>query len=56
MNRYAIRYFDKGVNGWTRLCEAADLKEAVTIGRCDPEIVQIKEILQISNTHNTIDL
>lgn len=56
MNRYAIRYYDQGGNGWTRLVQAESLKEAVTIGRCDPDIVQIKEIIQTNNPHNCADL
>lgn len=56
MNRYAIRYFDSMGNGWTRLVRADSLKEAVNIGRCDPDIVQIKEIIQTNNHLNTGDL
>ena len=56
MNRYAIRYFDKGGNGWTRLVQADSLKEAVLIGRCDPEIVQIKQIIQTNTPQNCADL
>lgn len=52
MNTFAIRYFDQGGNGWTRLVRADSLKEAVTIGRCDTEIVQIKEIIQTTNNLN----
>ena len=56
MNTYAIRYFDRGGNGWTRLVRADSLKDAVTVGRCDPEIVQIKEIIQTTNHRNHADL
>ena len=56
MNTYAIRYFDEGGNGWTRLVQADNLKEAVIIGRCDPDMVRIQEIIQ-TNTHlNHADL
>lgn len=56
MNTYAIRYFDQGGNGWTRLVRADSLKDAVTVGRCDPEIVQIKEIIQTNHPQNNADL
>lgn len=56
MNRYAIQYHDRQGNGWTRLVQCEDVKAAISIGRCDPEIVRIKSILPISNHHNSADL
>lgn len=56
MNRYAIQYHDRQGNGWTRLVECEDVRAAVNIGRCDPDIVRIKSILPISNHLNSADL
>ena len=56
MNRYAVRYYDESGDGWTRLIEAEDLKDAIRITRSNPEIVKIQEIIQTNNPYNCADL
>lgn len=43
--RYAVEYHDKQGNGWTRLVEASDLKEVISITKVDPDVCRIKSIL-----------
>ena len=52
MNRYAVEYHDKQGNGWTRLVEASDLKEVISITKVDPDVCRIKSILPAQPTRH----
>ena len=56
MNRYVIRYYDQGGNGWSRFLQADSLKDAITAARHDPEITKIKDVVQLNNHRNHADL